>query len=216
MRLYTYWRSSTSYRVRIVLALKGLTAEQVPVHLVRDGGEQRRDDYRALNPLAGVPTLVDDAGRALIQSLAICEYLDEIQPAPPLLPPDAAGRARVRAFAQTISCEIHPLTNLRVLQHLTGALGHSEAEKLAWYRHWTAAGLAALEAQVAGAAETGAFVHGDAPTLADVCLVPQMYNARRFGVDLTAVPTLAAIDARCRDLPAFAAAAPEAQPDAEG
>ncbi|WP_404378515.1 maleylacetoacetate isomerase [Caenispirillum salinarum] len=215
MRLYTYWRSSTSYRVRIALNLKGLSAEQVPVHLVRDGGEHKQPAYTALNPQAGVPTLVEDDGRALTQSLAICEYLDEVHPHPPLLPTDAAGRARVRAFALAISCEIHPLTNLRVLKHLTGHLGLSEDTKLEWYRHWTVQGLTALEAMVAGHPDTGDCVHGFTPTLADLCLVPQMYNARRFNVGLELFPTLVRIDAHCRDLEAFKAAAPEAQPDAD-
>lgn len=214
MKLYGYWRSSTAYRVRIALNLKGLTAEHVPVHLVRDGGEHHRPEYRALNPQEAVPTLVTDGGAVLTQSLAICEWLEERHPRPPLLPPDSEARARVRAFALAIGCEIHPLTNLRVLSHLTGAMGLSDADKLAWYRHWTTVGLAQLEALVAGHPGTGRFVQGDSPTLADVCLVPQLYNARRFEVDLTPFPTLVRIDSACRELPAFAAAAPEQQPDA--
>lgn len=214
MKLYSYWRSSTSYRVRIALNLKGLSYEVVPVHLLRDGGEHLKPDYKALNPQSVLPTLVDGPVTAT-QSLAILEYLEETHPAPPLLPSDPAGRARVRAFAQAIACEIHPLTNLRVLKHLTGALGQSEEDKLAWYRHWTAAGLEALEAMVAGHAATGTFVHGESPTMADICLVPQMYNARRFKVDLEPYPQLRRIDAACRALPAFAEAAPEKQPDAE-
>ncbi|MGC2854342.1 maleylacetoacetate isomerase [Novispirillum sp. DQ9] len=213
MKLYSYWRSSTSYRARIALNLKGLDYEIVPVHLLRDGGEHRKADYMALNPQGILPTLVDGA-TVLTQSLAIVEYIDETHPTPPLLPADAAGRARVRAFSQAVACEIHPLTNLRVLKHLTGVLGHSEDDKLAWYRHWTAEGLRALEEMVAGHPATGTFVHGDAPTLADLCLVPQMYNARRFSIDLTPYPTLVRIDEACRALPAFAQAAPEAQPDA--
>lgn len=212
MKLYSYWRSSTSYRARIALNLKGLDYEIVPVHLLRDGGEQRKADYKALNPQGVLPTLID-GDAVLTQSLAIVEYLDETHPNPPLLPADAAGRARVRAFSQAVACEIHPLTNLRVLQHLTGAMGRSEDEKLAWYRHWTADGLAALEALVAGHPATGSFVHGEAPTMADLCLVPQMYNARRFSIDLAAYPTLLRIDEQCRSLEAFAKAAPEAQPD---
>lgn len=212
MKLHGYWRSSTAYRVRIALGLKGLSAEHVPVHLVRN--EQNDPAYKALNPQGNVPTLIDDDGHVLTQSLAICEYLDEIHPHPPLLPSDALGRARVRAFSLAIACEIHPLANLRVLKHLTGTMGQSEEAKLEWYRHWTAVGLEALEAMVAGHPGTGAFVHGDAPTLADVCLVPQMYNARRFDVDLTPYPTLVRLDAAAREVPAFAAAAPENQPDA--
>lgn len=214
MKLYGYWRSSTAYRVRIALNLKGLSAEHVPVHLMRDGGEQHRPEYQALNPQEAVPTLVTDAGAVLTQSLAICEWLEERHPRPPLLPPDPEARARVRAFALAIGCEIHPLTNLRVLHHLTGRMGISEDGKLEWYRHWTRAGLAQLEALVAVHPETGSFVQGESPTLADVCLVPQLYNARRFDVDLSPFPTLVRIDAACRALPAFADAAPENQADA--
>lgn len=213
MKLYSYWRSSTSYRARIALNLKGLDYEIVPVHLLRDGGQHRTANYKTLNPQGVLPTLVD-GDTVLTQSLAIVEYLDETHPTPPLLPADAAGRARVRAFSQAVACEIHPLTNLRVLQHLTGPLGHSDDEKLAWYRHWTTDGLAALEAMVAGHQATGTFVHGETPTIADLCLVPQMYNARRFSIDLAPYPTLARIDAACRDLEAFAKAAPDVQPDA--
>lgn len=214
MKLYGYWRSSTAYRVRIALNLKGLTAEQVPVHLVRDGGEQHRLEYTALNPQAAVPTLVTEGGGVLTQSLAICEWLEERHPRPPLLPSDPEARARVRAFALAIACEIHPLVNLRVLGHLTGILGLSEDDRLAWYRHWTGLGLTQLEALVAGHPGTGRFVQGDSPTLADICLVPQLYNARRFDIDLSACPTLVRIDQACRTLSAFADAAPERQPDA--
>lgn len=213
MKLYSYWRSSTAYRARIALNLKGLDYEIVPVHLIRDGGEQRKAEYMALNPQGIVPTLVD-GDAALTQSLAIIEYIDETHPTPPLLPSDAVGRARVRAFAQAIACEVHPLNNLRVLKYLVGTMGQGEDEKLVWYHHWTNEGLRALEAMVAGNPATGAFVHGDAPTIADACLVPQMYNARRFDIDLTPYPTLVRIDETCRALDAFAAAAPEAQPDA--
>lgn len=214
MKLYGYWRSSTAYRVRIALNMKGLTAEHVPVHLVRDGGEQHRPDYARLNPQEAVPTLVTDGGAVLTQSLAILEWLDERHPRPALLPPDSDARARVRAFALAVACEIHPLTNLRVLSHLTGAMGVSEDDKLAWYRHWTTVGLAQLEAMVATHPETGTFVQGETPTLADICLVPQLYNARRFAVDLSPYPTLVRIDSACRELPPFADAAPENQPDA--
>lgn len=210
MKLYSYWRSSTAYRARIALNLKGLEHEIVPVHLLRDGGEHRKADYLALNPQGILPTLVD-GDVSLTQSLAIIEYLDETHPTPPLLPADAVGRARVRAFCQAIACEIHPLTNLRVLKHLVGVMGQSEDDKLAWYHHWTSEGLKGLEAMATG---SGAFVHGVSPTMADICLVPQMYNARRFNIDLTPYPTLVRIDEACRALDAFAAAAPEAQPDA--
>lgn len=214
LRLYSYWRSSTSYRVRIALNLKDLAHEIVPIHLVRGGGEQRTADYRALNPQAGVPTLMDGE-QVVTQSLAILEYLDETHPSPPLLPADTAGRARVRALAQTVALEIHPLTNLRVLQYITGPLGQGEDAKTAWYRHWTAEGLRVFESLVADHPATGTYCHGEAPTLADLCLVPALYNARRFAMDLTPYPTLVRIDAACRSVDAFAQAAPEAQVDAE-
>ncbi|MCB1758605.1 MAG: maleylacetoacetate isomerase [Gammaproteobacteria bacterium] len=211
MRLYDYYRSSAAYRVRIALNLKGLAPKVVPVHLLRDGGENFRADYMAKNPLALVPTLEVD-GRPLIQSLAIIEYLEETHPAPPLLPPDAPGRARVRAIAQTVACEIHPLNNLRVLDYLVGTLGVDEAEKLAWYRHWVDEGLAGLE-RLLGQDESD-FCHGDAPTMADCCLIPQLYNARRFDCPLDAFPRLLRIAERCEWLPAFIAAQPENQPAA--
>jgi len=214
MRLHTYWRSSTAYRVRIALNLKGLPYESVPVHLLKDGGEHLTEGYRRLNPQGILPTLETDDGLTLTQSLAICEWLEETHPEPALLPADAAGRARVRAFALAIACEIHPITNLRVLKHLTGTMGVSETDKVAWYRHWVEEGLRPLERMVAGHPATGAFVHGDQPTLADVCLVPQMYNARRFEVDLSPYPTLVRLDEAARGVKAFADAAPEAQPDA--
>jgi maleylpyruvate isomerase len=214
MRLYGYWRSTAAYRVRIALALKGLAFDAVPVHLVRDGGQQHADSYRALNPLALVPTLVVD-GKALTQSLAIVEWLDETHPSPPLLPDDAWARARAREIALLVACDIHPLNNLRVLNHLTGRLGVDEAAKLAWYHHWVETGLHALEALLAQEERRGPYCVGDTPTLADICLVPQLYNARRFGVDLAAFPTLVAVDAACAGLDAFRRAAPAAQADAE-
>lgn len=214
MRLYTYFRSSAAYRVRIALNLKGLSYEPVPVHLVKDGGQQRRPDYLALNPQGLVPALEVD-GQVLTQSLAIMEYLDETHPVPPLLPADPLGRARVRALAQAIACDIHPVNNLRVLQYLGGTLGLDQATKDGWYRHWVETGLAAVEAMLAGDARTGAFCHGDQPGLADCCLVPQVFNARRFNCDLAAMPTVTAIAERCEALPAFAQAAPQAQPDRE-
>lgn len=214
MRLFTYFRSSAAFRVRIALNLKGLAWDAVPVHLARDGGEQHRPEYRALNPAGLVPAL-DDDGLLLTQSLAIIEYLEETRPVPPLLPADPAGRARVRAIAQAIACDIHPINNLRVLQYLTRELGASEAQKNAWYRHWVELGLATVESQLAGHPATGSFCHGETPTLADCCLVPQVFNARRFDCDLSAMPVVRRIVAHCETLPAFQAAAPQAQADAE-
>ena len=211
MKLYGYFRSSAAYRVRIALALKGLAYEYVPVHLVK--GEQRSESYRALNAQQLVPTLGDERG-TFTQSLAIIEYLDERHPEPPLLPKAPEARARVRAIALAIACDIHPLNNTRVLQYLTGTLGASEDAKNAWYRHWIDLGLAALEAGLASDMATGVFCHGDRVTLADLCLVPQLANARRYKIPLEAYPTLTRIDAECRKLEAFANAAPERQPDA--
>jgi maleylpyruvate isomerase len=211
MKLYNYFRSSAAYRVRIALHLKGLDFAYAPVHLGK--GEQHADAYRALNRQELVPTLVD--GEATVtQSLAIIEYLDERHPQPPLLPPTPAARARVRGIALAIACDIHPLNNLRVLRYLKHTLGASEEAKDAWYRHWIDTGLAALEAQLAAESATGAFCHGDVPTLADICLVPQLANARRSNIPLEPYPTLVRIDARCRALEAFARATPERQPDA--
>lgn len=215
MKLHTYFRSSAAYRVRIALKLKGLAPDQAFVHLRR--GEQARPPFAALNPEHLVPALeVDgpDGHHVLTQSLAIIEYLDETHPAPPLLPADPLGRARVRALALAVACDIHPLNNLRVLGRLK-AMGHSQEEVDDWYRHWIAVGLTALEAQLAGDPRTGRFCHGDAPGLADVLLVPQMANARRLACPLDGYPTLLRIDEACRSLPAFAAAAPDRQPDAE-
>ncbi|MCX9156450.1 maleylacetoacetate isomerase [Niveibacterium sp. 24ML] len=214
MKLYTYFRSSAAYRVRIALNLKGLKPETLPVHLLRGGGEQKQPDYLALNPQALVPALEDD-GHLLTQSLAIIEYLDEVVPAPPLLPADAPGRARVRAIAQSIACEIHPLNNLRVLAYLTKTLGVADAARQDWYRHWVFTGFGALETQLSRDPACGVFCHGDSPTIADCCLVPQVFNARRFEIDLSAFPTLVRIDAACQRLAAFVDAAPARQPDAE-
>ncbi|GAB1458469.1 maleylacetoacetate isomerase [Thauera sp.] len=214
MRLHTYFRSSAAYRVRIALNLKGLDYEAVPVHLVRGGGEHRQPAYLGLNPAGLVPAL-EDQGQVLTQSLAIVEYLEETHPQPALLPAAALDRARVRAIAQAIACDIHPVNNLRVLQYLTRELGVSEEQKNAWYRHWIGVGLRAVEAMLAGDARTGAFCHGDTPGLADCCLVPQVFNARRFGCELSAMPTVLRIADHCAGLEAFRRAAPEAQPDAE-
>lgn len=214
MNLYSYFRSSAAYRVRIALNLKGLAYRTLPVHLLRDGGEQHRPAYRAVNPAGLVPAL-EDRGHTLTQSLAILEYLEEQYPQTPLLPRGSADRARVRAIAQSIACEIHPLNNLRVLQYLSGTLGLGEEQKNAWYRHWVGEGLGAVERLLADDPRTGAFCHGDRPTLADCCLVPQVFNARRFGCELDAMPTILAIVARCQSLEAFQRAAPEHQPDAD-
>ena len=214
-QLYTYFRSSAAYRVRIALALKGVAHEAVPVHLARNGGEQHYVAYRAKNPQGLVPALELDDGTVLTQSLAIIEYLDETQPGPVLLPADAEGRARVRAIAQGIACDIHPINNLRVLQYLGKELGATQEQKDAWYGHWIATGLQGLEAMLASHPSTGRFCHGDTPTLADCCLVPQLFNARRFNCPLDDYPTLLRIDAACAELPAFQQAAPAVQPDAE-
>ncbi len=214
LKLYTYFRSSAAYRVRIALALKGLDWQPMPVHLVRGGGEQHLPDFRALNPAGRVPTLAD-GDTVLLQSLAIIEYLDETHPEPPLLPAEAVARARVRALAQTIACDIHPLNNLAVLQYLTRELGVSDEQKDAWYRHWVEAGLEALERMLADDPATGSFCHGELPTLADCCLVPQVYNARRFNCDVAGLTTIARIVERCEAMDAFRLAGPEAQADAE-
>jgi maleylacetoacetate isomerase len=211
LELYSYFRSSAAYRCRIALNLKGLAHATALVHLVKDGGQHNAPAYRALNPQALVPTLRHD-GRVITQSLAIIEYLDEIHPEPPLLPGDAGQRAQIRAFALAIACDIHPIANLRVLNYLKGPLGHDQAAADVWYRHWVQVGLEACEKLLPAAGAR--FCFGDQPTLADACLIPQMYNARRFACDLAAMPRLVAIDATARALPAFAAAAPDAQPDA--
>ncbi len=213
MKLYGYFRSSAAYRVRIALNLKGVEYETVPVHLLKDGGQQFSDSYKALNPTALVPTLVD-GDLAIGQSMAILEYLEETHPEPALLPTDPAGRARVRAIAQTIACDIHPLNNLRVLKHLKHGLGVDEDTKNAWYRHWIDVGLTSVEAMLAGHPATGRFCHGDQVTLADVLLVPQVFNARRFECDLSAMPTVTRIVDACSELDAFVQAEPARQPDA--
>jgi maleylacetoacetate isomerase len=213
MKFYTYANSSAAYRVRIALNMKGLKPEPVYVNLLKDGGEQRKPEYKSVNPQGLVPALVHD-GRALGQSLAIVEYLDEIHPSPELLPRDAWGRARVRQIALAIACDIHPINNLSLRQYLKSPLGQSDAEISTWYRHWIDRGFTALETLLSESSETGRFAHGDTPTLADICIVPQMYNARRYKIPLDAYPTLVRIDEAARALKAFADAAPEAQPDA--
>jgi maleylacetoacetate isomerase/maleylpyruvate isomerase len=214
MILYTFFRSSAAYRVRIALNLKGLAYEALPVHLSRGGGEQHAPAYRKLNPQSLVPVL-QDGERALAQSLAIMEYLEEVYPLPPLLPENPAARARVRSLALAIACEIHPLNNTRVLSYLSGPMGLGDEAKRTWYHHWIALGLGALEARLAAERETGSFCHGDAPGLADCCLVPQLANARRFKCDVSPYPTLLRIEKNCQALDAFQRAAPDLQPDAE-
>lgn len=211
--LYSYWRSSAAYRVRIALNLKGLRHEIQPVHLVRDGGEQHAADYREVNPQGLVPVLMDGS-RVVRQSLAIIEYLDETWPENPLLPATARDRARVRGLAQIIACEIHPLNNLRVLQFFDHTWHVPQPERDGWVKHWIGEGFTALETLLRDNPSTGEFCEGDIPGLADCCLVPQVYNANRFGVDMAAFPIIARINEACLALPAFDAARPENQPDA--
>ena len=213
LTLYSYWRSSAAYRVRIGLNLKGLDYALVPVHLVRDGGQQHAPGYAALNPQQLVPAL-RDGERVLTQSLAILEYLEETRPQPPLLPVDAAGRARVRALAQLVACDIHPLNNLRVLQFFDRQWNVPQAERDDWVLYWMREGFAAMETMLAASPDTGRYCHGDMPGLADCCLLPQLYNARRFTLDLAPFPTLRRIEAACQALDAFDRARPENQPDA--
>ncbi len=211
MKLYNYFRSSAAYRTRIALNLKGIEAENVFVHLIRN--EQREAGYLKVNPQGLVPTLIDGE-ETITQSLAIIEYLDETHPEPPLLPGTAADRARIRSIALAIACDIHPIDNLRVLRYLVGEMKVSEDDKNKWYEHWVRVGLAALETQLAGDSRTGTFCHGETPTLADICLVPQLANARRVNMDIAEFPTLARIESACNALPPFADAAPAKQPDA--
>ena len=213
MKLHGFFRSSASYRVRIALNLKGLAYEQAGVHLSKGGGEQFAPAFRKLNPQSLVPVL-EDGPLALTQSLAIIEYLDETHPSPPLLPRTPVERARVRALALAIACDLHPLNNLRVLNYVAGPMGAGEDGKLKWYAHWIAEGLRPLEAMLAGHPQTGEFCHGNAPGLADCCLVPQLANARRFKCDVAPYPTLLAIEKNCMALEAFQRAAPDKQPDA--
>jgi maleylpyruvate isomerase len=212
IRLYTYFRSGTSHRVRIALNLKGLTYEQVPVHLVK--GEQQQEPYRTLNPQGLLPLLEDGAAR-VSQSLAIIDYLERTHPEPRLLPEDAAGEARVRSLALICACEMHPLNNLRVLKYLKNPLGLDQAARDAWCRHWMEEGFAALERRLTGELETGRFCHGDRPTVADVCLVPQVVSSAHWGTDLGPYPTVRRIHEACMELEAFARAMPANQPDAE-
>jgi maleylpyruvate isomerase len=211
VKLYSFFRSSAAYRVRIALNLKGMPCEIVPIHMRKEGGQHRKPDYRAINPQMRVPALELDNGDVLTQSLAIIEYLDEIHPEPPLLPADPVERAKARAIAQMVACDIHPLNNLLVLLHLKNTLKHEQAEIDAWYHHWVIEGFTAIEAMIAPAP----YACGARVSLADACLVPQVYNARRLNVPLDRFPKIVAADAACLKLAAFDKAKPESQPDAE-
>jgi maleylacetoacetate isomerase len=211
MKLYSYFRSSAAYRVRIALNLKGIAYETAPIHLVKDGGHNRRPEFRAVNPQMRVPALVAPSGEVLIQSLAIIEYLDEIHPSPPLLPKDPIARARARALADIVACDIHPLNNIGPLRYLKREMHQEQSAIDTWYRHWVTEGFEALEALVGA----GPYCCSNEVTIADICLVPQVYNARRLKVPLDKFPKIAAIEAACLTLPAFDRARPENQPDAE-
>ncbi len=208
LKLYHYYRSSASFRVRIALNLKQLNYTDVPVHLVKQGGEQFSADYQAINPQSLVPAL-EDGNKIITQSLAIIEYLDELHPVPKLLPDDSYQKALVRSFALAIAADTHPLNNLRVLKYLTDELKITEEQKNQWYQHWIATGLTALEKKLLAANQVGKFCFGDTPTLADIFLVPQLYNARRFACDLSHYPTLVRIDAHCQQQMAFKEARPQ-------
>ena len=211
MKLYSYFRSSAAYRVRIALNLKGIAYETAPVHLVRDGGEQKTPAYKAINPQMRVPALELDDGTILTQSPAILDYLEEVHPSPALLPGDPVARARIRAVADIIGCDIHPLNNLPVLGYIKTEFGQDQAAVDRWYAHWITVGFEAIEQLI----DPGQFAFGDTPGLADVFLVPQVFNARRFKVPLEAFPGICAVEQACLALPAFADAAPDNQPDAE-
>jgi maleylpyruvate isomerase len=211
VKLYSYFRSSAAYRVRIAFNLKGLSYDTIAIHLQKEGGQNLKPEYRAINPLMRVPTLKLDSGELLTQSLAIIEYLDEVHPQPALLPRDPVDRAKVRALAQLIACDIHPINNLGPLRYLKNVLGHDQVKIDAWYHHWVLMGFDALEAMV----QPGPYAFGAEVTLADICLVPQVANARRLKVPLERFPKIVAIDAACAKLPAFDKARPDNQPDAE-
>jgi maleylacetoacetate isomerase len=211
LKLYSYFRSSAAYRVRIALNLKGLAYETISVHLVKDGGHNRRPEYRAINPQMRVPAFVTDAGETLIQSLAIIEYLDETHPDPPFLPKDPLARAKVRALAELIACDIHPLNNTSPLRYLKNKMAQDQSAIDAWYHYWILEGFEALETLIA----PGPYIFGKVVTLADICLVPQVANARRLKVPLDKFPKIVGVDAACLALPAFDRARPENQPDAE-
>jgi len=211
VKLYSYFRSSAAYRVRIAINLKGLAYDTTPIHLVKDGGHNKRPDFRAVNPQMRVPVLVTPAGDVLIQSLAIVEYLEETHPEPALLPQDPIARAKVRALAELIACDIHPLNNIGPLRYLKNEMDREQSAIDAWYHHWVIAGFEALEALI----EPSPYACGGKVTLADLCLVPQVYNARRLKVPLDKFPKIVGADAACLALPAFDRARPENQPDAE-
>jgi maleylacetoacetate isomerase len=213
VKLYTFFRGSSPFRLRIALNLKGLAYEQAFVHLGK--GEHRGPEFGAINPQGLLPALVLDDGRVLTQSLAIIEYLDELQPQPPLLPKDELGRARVRSLSLLVACEIHPLNNARTLTYLRKQLGLGEEQINAWYRHWVGDGLAKFEADLTRSPGTGKFCHGNAPSMADCCLVPQIVNAQRFDCELAPFPTTMRVFERCMALEAFSSAHPSKQPDAE-
>jgi len=214
MKLYSYFRSSAAYRVRIALNLKGLAYEYAPIHLLRDGGQQLKPDYRELNPDGIVPTFID-GDDVLTQSLAIIEYLEEMHPEPPLLPGTPLDRAFIRSVALQIACEIHPVDNLRVLKYLKHTLKVGDEAKDAWYQHWLESGFESLETRLANDSRVGKLCFGDTPTLADLCLVPQVFNARRFNLDMSRYPTIERIADHAGQIDAFARAAPGQQPDAE-
>jgi len=211
VNLYTYFRSSAAYRVRIALNLKGLQYDMVPIHLTKDGGQQRKPEFQKVNPQMRVPALELSSGSVLTQSLAIIEYLDDIEPEPPFLPADALERANVRALAQVVACDIHPLNNLVTLQYLKRSLKQEQTEIDVWYHHWVTEGFKALEQML----KPGPFAYGAHVTLADICLVPQVFNARRLKVPLDAFPKIVAVEQACLKQPAFDKARPENQPDAE-
>jgi maleylpyruvate isomerase len=211
VKLYSYFRSSAAFRVRIALNLKGLAYDTVPIHLTKDGGKHKTADYRAVNPQMRVPALTLSSGETLVQSLAIIEYLDEAYPNPPLLPLDAIVRAQVRAVSQIIACDIHPLNNTAALNYLKNQLKHDQAAADAWYTSWVVAGFEAIEAMI----RPGPYAFGSEVTVADLCLVPQVFNAKRFKIPLERFPKIVAADAACAMLPAFDKARPQNQPDAE-
>src|ERR1700761_2924386 len=212
--LYGYFRSSAAFRARIALNLKGIKPELRFVHLLKDGGQQHNAEYKALNPQELIPALVHD-GHTITQSLAIIEYLDEIVPQPPLMPADAYSRARVREIAYAIACDIHPVNNLRIGQYIKRTFHTEDEAVFAWQRHWITTGFDALETRLARESETGTYCHGDNPTIADICLIPQIANARRVKLDIATWPTIARIEAHALEHSAFKAALPQTQPDAE-